>query len=111
LLPLLLAALTSGCVLPPPPVFVYNLDRQPLTVEGIDPQFLIESVPVIWAESRGDPDAVNPRSGTCGLYQIHPIHRARFAPYGGWQACTDPAANLQVAYGIYLEQGWRPWGR
>lgn len=93
---------------PPPPLYVYDLQRPALEVPDLDETFLRESPPVIWAESRGDPEAVNPTSGTCGLYQIHPIHWRRF---NAWSDCTDPAANQRVAHAIWLEQGWRPWGR
>ena len=93
--------------------FVYNLARPPVKVDSgeVEQEFLVEAVPVVWAESRGDPDAVNPTSGTCGLFQIHPVHWRRFERFGGWGWCTDPKANLLVAHEIWLEQGWRPWGR
>ena len=95
--------------------YIYNPVKPALFLpaEEFDPDFLVESVPVVWAESRGDPEAINPTSGTCGLLQIHPIHWRRFA-YRGldfWADCTDPATNLAVAQEIWQEQGWKPWGR
>ena len=93
--------------------FIYNLASPPVKVNSdeVEQEFLVEAVPVVWAESRGNPEAVNPASGTCGLFQIHPVHWRRFERFGGWGACTDPEANLLVAHEIWLEQGWRPWGR
>jgi hypothetical protein len=95
--------------------YIYNPVKPALFLpaEEFDPDFLVESVPVVWAESRGDPEAINPTSGTCGLLQIHPIHWRRFANRGldFWADCTDPAANLAVAQEIWQEQGWKPWGR
>ena len=56
--------------------FIYNLASPPVKVDSgeVEQEFLVEAVPVVWAESRGNPEAVNPASGTCGLFQIHPVH-------------------------------------
>ena len=44
-----------------------------------------------------------------GLFQIHPVHRARFTKYGGWDKALDCTVNALVAAEIWREQGWGPW--
>ena len=54
---------------------------------------------VALAESGGNPNARNPSSGACGLWQIHP-------PEAG---CTDPQQNAQMAVRKYGSQGLGAW--
>lgn len=64
---------------------------------------------LLWAESRGDPGAVNPSSGAAGLFQIMPFW---WDHYGGDR--FDPATNVRVARLIWDQQGygaWSPWNR
>ncbi len=59
---------------------------------------------VMNCESGGNPN-VTGAAGEWGLFQIHPVHVARFGganPY-------DPGTNVAVAYQIWSEQGWGPW--
>jgi hypothetical protein len=51
---------------------------------------------IMWCESRGNPNAKNPRSTATGLFQI------LNGPY-------DPAANVKLAYEMYSKRGWQPW--
>lgn len=51
------------------------------------------------AESGGNPDAQNPSSGACGLWQINP-------PESG---CNDPFTNAQIAVRKYNTQGLGAW--
>ena len=66
---------------------------------------------VVWRESRGDPRADNPRSGTSGCAQLSPVHARRFTKLGySWKKDRfDPVANIRVAFDLYEEQGTRPW--
>ena len=65
---------------------------------------------VIQCESRWRAGAVNPSSGATGLFQVHPIHRARVERMGyTWADMLEPLANLHVALTIWGEQGWGPW--
>lgn len=51
-------------------------------------------------ESGGNPSAVNPTSGACGLTQLYPC------PSGG----LDPMTNLRLAFEKYQASGFSPWG-
>lgn len=51
---------------------------------------------VLGCESRGDPNARNPRSSATGLFQI-------------LNGPTDPAANVALAYQMWRRRGWQPW--
>lgn len=53
-------------------------------------------------ESGGNPRAINPSSGACGLYQLYPC-------YGG-SAWLDPLRNTQLAFQKYQASGFSPWG-
>ncbi len=59
---------------------------------------------IVWRESRFEPEAVNPASGCAGLFQINPIH--------GYSRewLLVPENNVTVAYALYEERGWQPWG-
>ncbi len=68
-------------------------------------------------ESNFQTSAVNPRSGTIGLFQIHPTHKAWVQrAYGySWADLYDPYNNSRVAAGLFNEaqraygDGWQPW--
>jgi hypothetical protein len=51
---------------------------------------------IMWCESRGNPNAKNPRSTATGLFQI-------------LNGPLDPAANVKLAYEMYSKRGWQPW--
>lgn len=59
---------------------------------------------IMAAESGGNPNAVNPRSGAAGLFQIMPFWWDRF---GGDR--FDPATNVSLAATILGLQGWQAW--
>lgn len=61
---------------------------------------------VMFCESRGDPNAYS--AGNIGLFQINAIHRGRVG--GEERELYDPTTNVRVAWEIYREQGWQPWG-
>lgn len=48
--------------------------------------------------------AVNPRSGTTGIWQLHPLWQK---PWPG--DYKNPWTNGAVAYQVWLEQGFRAW--
>lgn len=64
---------------------------------------------VCMAESGGNPNAVNwnDNHGVCigsfGLMQLGCIHAHRGDIH-------DPISNMNIAYQIYKEQSWYPWG-
>lgn len=68
-------------------------------------------------ESRLQPTVVNPRSGTTGLFQIHPVHTAWIkAKFGySFSDMKDPYKNAKVARYLSAEayrmygDGWQPW--
>lgn len=48
--------------------------------------------------------------GELGLFQIHPVHLARFrARYGLRADPSDPVQNAAIALDIWREEGWAPW--
>lgn len=51
---------------------------------------------VMWCESRGNPNADNPRSTANGLFQILD------GPF-------DPAANVSLAHSMWSSRGTQPW--
>lgn len=61
---------------------------------------------VMWCESKGDPMAYS--AGNHGLYQLNSVHAGRVG--GDITAFYDPEINVRVAYSIFTEQGWGPWG-
>ena len=69
------------------------------------------AVAIAYAESGGDPAAVNNRnrngSSDYGLFQINSVHKAKLAKHN-WR---DPQENAKMAYLIWEEAGskWRPW--
>lgn len=72
---------------------------------------------IVRRESNFNPEARNPRSGTIGLFQLHPTHRAWVKRTFGydWSELIDPYKNAEVAKGLSSEayrsyrDGWQPW--
>lgn len=70
---------------------------------------------IMFRESRCNPSAVNRRSSTTGLLQIHPVHRRWIAQHYGipmssvMQWLKNPANNVAVAAILYHQNGMRPW--
>ncbi|MFH0981441.1 MAG: transglycosylase SLT domain-containing protein [Planctomycetota bacterium] len=67
---------------------------------------------IIRCESMGDPDAVNPRSGTSGLFQHRPQYWASRSAAAGWAGADimDPEANVAVAaWLVHHGGGWQHW--
>ena len=85
-----------------------GVERWRDTVAAYWPADLVDTaLCIIDKESRGNPTADNPRSTARGLFQIlrsWPIHF-------GYQYADlyNPAVNADLAYRIYLIQGWRAW--
>ena len=72
---------------------------------------------IVNRESRFQAGAVNPRSGTTGLFQLHPVHAPWIKRTFGYEFAEmkDPVKNAQVAkalsdeaYRMYKD-GWQPW--
>lgn len=62
------------------------------------------AVAVAYAESLGDPNAVNRnRNGSkdSGMWQINSVH--------GFSDLLDPLENARAAYEVWLVQGWTAW--
>jgi hypothetical protein len=81
-----------------------------------------DALRVLWCESRGDGGAVN-GYGHTGLFQISPEWHGWRVLGGPRRRITDelelaqatrrllePATNVAVAYAIWSESGWQPWG-
>ncbi len=50
-------------------------------------------------------------SGHCGTLQLScALHGWRFAERGWDCWASDFVQNIQIAYELYLEQSWTPWG-
>ena len=72
---------------------------------------------IVLRESRFQSTAVNPRSGTTGLFQIHPIHAPWIKRTFGYDfsEMNDPFKNSEVAHALSAEayrmykDGWQPW--
>jgi len=67
---------------------------------------------VIRCESVGDPDAVNPSSGTGGMFQHRPEYWPARSTAAGWAGADvmDPEANVAVAaWLVYRGGGWGHW--
>lgn len=52
---------------------------------------------IVWAESRYDPERMNPVSGAAGIWQLMSFHE--------WRGETD----TERAHALWAEQSWRPW--
>lgn len=78
---------------------------------GFSGRDLSIAVAVAFAESGGDPNAINDknRNGSTdyGLFQINSIHKSILAG-GQW---NNPADNAKMAYKVFSDAGkkWRPW--
>ncbi len=94
----------------PGPLYVHCLSCPAVDVSGLDPTFLVESVPIARCESTHREAAVN-SSGATGLLQVMlPLHlpKAQALGYTGADLLrAEP--NLRVAHVIWERQGWRPW--
>lgn len=72
---------------------------------------------IVDRESNFQADAVNPSSGTTGLFQLHPTHKTWIKQKYGydWSEMKDPYKNSRVAKGLSSEahrmygDGWQPW--
>ena len=72
---------------------------------------------IVNRESRFQADAVNPSSGTTGLFQIHPTHTKWIKKTFGYDFAEmkDPFKNAEVASALSAEahrmykDGWQPW--
>ncbi len=102
-----------------PMVFAQNASapvyeaEEPKTVEemivetfGDDAELALK---VAKAESGLNPTAVNPEPhrgcrGSYGVFQIACVHT------DDTQKLLEPEENIRLAYALYSEQGWRPWG-
>lgn len=66
---------------------------------------------IIHRESRGNPAAQNPTSTAAGCTQLLRLHSPRFSKLGySWERDRyNAAANIRVAYDLWLAAGWSPW--
>lgn len=65
---------------------------------------------IAFRESRFVPDAYNPGCRCVGLFQLAPVHHARFlARDWEWSDAYDAVRNTAIAYELWLDQGWHPW--
>jgi hypothetical protein len=58
-------------------------------------------VDIAWGESRFNPEATNPDSGACGLWQLYPCPGSH---------AYNPATNAALAYAKYSNGGLSHWG-
>ena len=58
---------------------------------------------VAWRESRFVATAYNPTCGCAGWFQIARVHGHSLS------TLFDPEANTEIAYRLWLTQGWAPW--
>ena len=83
-------------------------------VEAYWPAEIVDdALSVLWCESRGDPDAVNPASGASGLFQFLPSTWGSASVSAGWAGADvfDPEANIAVAAWLYAayDEPWQQW--
>jgi len=72
---------------------------------------------IVQRESRFQAAAVNPSSGTTGLFQIPPVHKPWIKRTFGYEfeEMKDPFKNSEVAKALSAEahrmykDGWQPW--
>jgi hypothetical protein len=66
---------------------------------------------VFWCESRFEAGAISKDGRNVGIAQTNVVHAWRYEAHGWsfWPDALDARKNLQVAYELYLEAGWRPW--
>ena len=69
------------------------------------------AIAVARCESGLNPGAISRGGGNWGLFQINKVHRGRVEAMGyRWEDVLDARVNSLVAYSIFQEQGWGPWG-
>lgn len=83
-------------------------------VEAYWPADLVDdALAVLFCESRGDPDALNPASGAGGLFQFLPSTWESASVSAGWPDADvfDPEANIAVAAWLYAayDEPWAQW--
>jgi hypothetical protein len=104
----------------------WGLTQQKCGPNGCLGPHVDDALTIMWCESRGVPFAVNPSSGTTGLFQHRPIYwpdrtaRVRSNPNSGGvfpvdATPYDPAHNIEVAALLIWESretliGNRDWG-
>ena len=72
---------------------------------------------IVHRESRFQAEVVNSRSGTVGLFQIHPVHAGWIRDEFGYSMneLKDPYKNAEVAHSLAAKSykmygdGWQPW--
>ncbi len=66
---------------------------------------------VMWAESRGNPNAVNSTYGASGLFQHLPGYWQARSAAAGWAGADimEPETNIAVAAWLFGQQGWGAW--
>lgn len=81
---------------------------RPLVELHFPPDEVDTALCIIQHESRGDPDADNPRSTARGLFQIL---GSLWAPHYGVARTElyDPALNARLASDIWEKYGWWAW--
>lgn len=62
---------------------------------------------IVGRESSWNPRAVS-RTNDHGLFQLNAIHARTFGPKL-WARRYDPVANVDMAYRLYLADGFGPW--
>lgn len=72
---------------------------------GSSEQTAVVMTAIAYAESTGDPGAVNPVSGATGLWQINPHAWPAF----DWSRMKDPRYNAAAAKQVYDRQGFNAW--
>lgn len=64
-----------------------------------------QALAVAWRESNWQPHAYNAGCGCAGLFQIASVHGHPLS------TLFDPEMNVAIAYELYLQRGWQPWGQ
>lgn len=82
-----------------------------LVSQHFRPGDIDHAMAIIRCESVGDPDVVNPSSGTAGLFQHRPEYWVARSSAAGWAGSNvfDPEANVAVAAWLVHEDGWWHW--
>lgn len=75
------------------------------------PEHVDKALRVINCESRGDPNAKNPRSTASGLFQHLASYWDDRSVRAGWAGASiwDPEANVAVGAWLYYLDGWGHW--
>jgi hypothetical protein len=66
----------------------------------------VEALNVMWCESGGKPNAIGGGSNY-GLFQLNQIWASRWPDF--WESWPVPSWNVERAFTLYSESGWRPW--